>query len=368
MPIDSPNPASPGAQAPRWLHWLALAAVIATLALIALGGVVTSKGVGMAVPDWPTTFDHNMYTFPVAKWQGGIFWEHTHRLVASSIGALTIILAICIQRFDERRWLRQLAWTAVPVVCLQGLLGGLRVELNRIPVFGMPGAIFFGVLHATISQIFLCVLGVIALGTSAIWTRVGVLGRGLLGGRAHREVLALTGAMIVQLVIAATMRHQHAGLAIPDFPLAYGRIYPATDADTLSRINQRRGAVVDDAPVQAFHVHLQMAHRIVALLLVSGVVSFALRQRGSGQPWAAWSRIWAILLVVQCGLGAATIWTGKNDGVATAHVAVGALSLLTGATLGIALLRARNGAMAINPCDPTRGEIQTAAEVRSLAS
>src|SRR6188472_45902 len=80
----------------------------ATLFLICSGGMVTSKGVGLAVPDWPTTFGYNMFLFPASKWIGGIFFEHTHRLIASTVGFLTIILAIWISRVDQRRWMRNL--------------------------------------------------------------------------------------------------------------------------------------------------------------------------------------------------------------------------------------------------------------------
>ncbi|KAB2674369.1 MAG: cytochrome oxidase biogenesis protein CtaA [Verrucomicrobia bacterium] len=362
MPPERPSSLSIRRSAPFWVHVLACAVVAATLALIVLGGVVTSKSVGMAVPDWPTTYGHHMFAFPFEKWrQGGVFWEHAHRVVASSVGALTLVLAGCVQATESRRWLRRLAWTAVAVVCLQGALGGYRVKLNDIPVFGISGATFFGILHATTSQIFLCLLGVVALATSPSWRRFGGPSGSTGPVRAHREVLGIVALMSVQLVVAATMRQQHAGLAIPDFPLAYGRVYPATDADTLARINQQRTSIVDDMPVTAFQIHLQMVHRILAVLLLAGVISLAARQRRAASPWSGWFRLWAILLGAQCLLGAATIWTGKLDAVATAHVGIGALSLLTGVTLGIALCRARNGRLAINPCDPTRGEIQTAA-------
>src|SRR5678809_1725724 len=78
----------------RWLHRFAFFTAISTLFLICSGGMVTSKGVGLAVPDWPTTFGYNMFFFPVSKWVGGIFFEHTHCLIASVIGFLTIILAV----------------------------------------------------------------------------------------------------------------------------------------------------------------------------------------------------------------------------------------------------------------------------------
>ena len=87
--------------------------------------MVTSKSVGLAVPDWPTTFGYNMFLFPVSKWVGGILFEHTHRLIASAVGFLTIILAIWLWRSEARRWVRNLGLIALAGVILQGILGGL---------------------------------------------------------------------------------------------------------------------------------------------------------------------------------------------------------------------------------------------------
>src|SRR3712207_6675848 len=92
--------AAPTSRSLRRFAWL-LAGL--TLFLICSGGMVTSKGVGLAVPDWPTTFGYNMFAFPVSQWVGGIFFEHTHRLIASAIGFLTIILAVWLWRAGSRR-------------------------------------------------------------------------------------------------------------------------------------------------------------------------------------------------------------------------------------------------------------------------
>src|SRR5689334_2500649 len=109
-----------------WLARFAVLTALATLALIALGGLVTSHGVGMSVPDWPTTYGYNMFLFPVSKWVGGIFYEHTHRLAASLVGFLTLILAVWLWLKESRAWLRWLGIFALFAVVLQGVLGGLR--------------------------------------------------------------------------------------------------------------------------------------------------------------------------------------------------------------------------------------------------
>src|ERR1700704_3206655 len=102
-----------------WLNRFAWLTAIATLLLICSGGMVTSKGVGLAVPDWPTTFGYNMFFFPFSKWIGGIFFEHTHRLIASTVGLLTIILAVWLWRVENRGWLRNLGFAALGVVIFQ---------------------------------------------------------------------------------------------------------------------------------------------------------------------------------------------------------------------------------------------------------
>src|SRR5207302_1387662 len=85
----------------KWLNRFAWLTCVATLLLICSGGMVTSKNVGLAVPDWPTTFGYNMFLFPVSKWVGGILFEHTHRLMGSLVGFLTIILAIACKSGDR---------------------------------------------------------------------------------------------------------------------------------------------------------------------------------------------------------------------------------------------------------------------------
>src|SRR3954453_21766130 len=100
----------------KWLHRFAWFTSIATLFLICSGGMVTSKGVGLAVPDWPTTFGYNMFLFPISQWVGGIFFEHTHRLIASLVGFLTIILAVWLWRAESPRWLRMLGLAALGAV------------------------------------------------------------------------------------------------------------------------------------------------------------------------------------------------------------------------------------------------------------
>jgi len=151
MPFDSTD---------RWLNRFVWLTAAATLFLICSGGMVTSKGVGLAVPDWPTTFGYNMFLFPVSQWIGGIFFEHTHRLVASAVGFLTIILAVWLWCAESRRWLRILGVVALMAVILQGVLGGLRVTMLKDEI---------GIFHACLAQAFLGLLVFIGVARSRFW-------------------------------------------------------------------------------------------------------------------------------------------------------------------------------------------------------
>src|SRR5260370_6281128 len=97
----------------RALHRFAVLTAVATFALLGAGGLVTSHGVGMAVPDWPNTFGYNMFFFPFSQWVGGVFYEHTHRLFASGVGLLTSVLAIWLYGRSARPFLR---WTGVALI------------------------------------------------------------------------------------------------------------------------------------------------------------------------------------------------------------------------------------------------------------
>src|ERR1700742_5051645 len=109
------------------LHLLALLVAVSTAVLIFAGSLVTSTNSGLSVPNWPTTYGWNMFTFPPSKWVGGIFYEHGHRLIASTVGFLTIVLAAWLWRVDPRRWMKWLGVLALVAVVLQGVLGGLTV-------------------------------------------------------------------------------------------------------------------------------------------------------------------------------------------------------------------------------------------------
>jgi heme a synthase len=325
---------------------------LATLFLVALGGVVTTKGVGMAVPDWPTTYGENMFLFPYSKWVGGVFYEHSHRLAASVVGMLTTILAGWLWCKESRRWLRYLGVIAFFGVVFQGVLGGLRVIFNQ---HGWGTEL--GILHATVAQLFFLLVCSIALFTSEWWNRrpagdtrandesvhhVGQSRRPeldcatALGMR--RIFIVTTFLILLQLVLGATMRHQHAGLAVPDFPLAYGKLWPATDAASVELYNAQRLEAAGESPITAPHVVIHMLHRFTGfavLLAIAGCAVMAWRKTIAGSLLRKFAALWFAIVLVQATLGILTILSQRKVDVTTAHVAVGALTLMIGWTLAL---------------------------------
>jgi len=304
--------------------------------------MVTSKGVGLAVPDWPTTFGYNMFLFPVSRWVGGIFFEHVHRLVASSVGILTIILTLWLWFGESRRWLRNLGWAVLALVILQGLLGGLRVTLLKDEI---------GVFHACLAQMFFGLLIVITLATSRLWQRISVAAVPLGPVRTLVRIAIFTTAVIyLQLALGATMRHEHRDLAIVDFPTAYGQIIPMLTTAKLAEINTWRETQAL-SEVTPFHIWLQMAHRFLALVVAAGVVACLFRARASGlrgTPLARLSDAWFLLLASQITLGAWVIWSNKAADIATAHVAIGATMLGLGVAIATLCLRLSQGPITVS--------------------
>jgi cytochrome c oxidase assembly protein subunit 15 len=307
----------------KWLNRFAWFTAFATLLLICSGGMVTSKGVGLAVPDWPTTFGYNMFLFPVSKWIGGVFFEHTHRLTASTVGFLTLILAIWIWRVEDRPVVRTLGLLAVAAVILQGILGGLRVTMLKDQI---------GIFHACLAQAFLGLIVLIAVVTTNFWRSLSA-NADLAKFRGIKTVaIATTIAIYVQLALGATIRHQHKDLSILDFPTANGAWIPDTSSTVLAKVNAWRDAR-GLSDVDAFQIWLQMTHRFVAVIIGGLVIIFCARVLKEVHEIATLRRLsilWAILFFVQFALGAWTIWSNKAADVATTHVAVGAIMLSFG--------------------------------------
>jgi heme a synthase len=282
----------------RPLHWFAVLTAVFTFLLLGAGGLVTSHEAGMSVPDWPTSYGYNMFALPIKFWTAGIFYEHTHRLLASGVGIFDddsrrLALAQGFAQMDEMAGRHR-----VSAGRGAGRARRLRVTLKMAHL---------GIFHGVVAQLFFVLTCAIALFTSRLAKNRMVRRRGN-GVGVHRGLRRwgwLTTILIfVQLILGATMRHQHAGLAIPDFPLAYGKIWPDTSADAVARYNADRVEVIAVNPITAFQIELQMVHRIVALAIFILVACALAGRVGSlgKNPLAKLAMFWLALIVCQIRL------------------------------------------------------------------
>ena len=305
-----------------WRHRFAVVTVAATLALIFIGGLVTSTGSGLSVPDWPLSY--GMVMPPMV---GGVFYEHGHRMAATAVGFLTLVLAVWTARAERRPAIRRLAWAALAAVIAQGVLGGLTV------IYLLPTPV--SVAHACLAQLFFCTVIAIATTTSREWLgeQVGNVGdaeaRRLAppnpppgavrlrrpppsqladdNSGVRAAAVVATAAVFVQLLLGAVMRHIGAGLAIPDFPTSFGRWVP---------------------PLDSVPVAVHFAHRLGALVVVALVVRLVVAaRRAADRRFRRPAALLLGLVLAQVALGAATVLTGKAVTPTTTHVAIGAAVL-----------------------------------------
>lgn len=183
-----------------WPHRFALSTAAATLLLIFVGGLVTNTGAGLAVPDWPTTFGYNMFLYPWSQMVGGIFYEHSHRLIGSLVGLLTVALALVLWVKEPGGSARRLGVVAVGVVIVQGVLGGLRVIL-------MSAGTELALIHGLLAQAFFALIVSVVVLTSAEWKyRPGMIITAD-DGALSRLCLLTTGALYLQIAVGGMLTH-----------------------------------------------------------------------------------------------------------------------------------------------------------------
>jgi heme a synthase len=363
-----------------WLTRFAKLTVLATFCLIFLGGMVTSKDAGLSVPDWPTSYGYSMFTFPIQKWVGGIFFEHTHRLLATCVGLMTTILAAWIWR---NRWSVPVAFvvsgiataaTAIFVKHYAPLAGAdnattrgliimhvniwsfalvfsillLTTERDRwrygqpwlqwlsfgafllVCVQGTLGglrvtevSIVLAMIHACTAQAFLCTTVIIAAALSPMWNSTALSTRSSRRGVTAVRNLAwvLVGAVYGQLIIGAIMRHLHAGLSIPDFPTSLGHVIPPM-------INDR--------------VAIAFAHRVGALIVTILTITLAIAASTAARAHSKLRRVsYGIIggVALQVVLGVLILKTGRDPVIASLHVLNGAGVLTMALLLAIRATR-----------------------------
>jgi len=282
---------------PVWLRRFTKLVAVATLFLIFAGAMVTSTGSGLAVPDWPNTYGWFMFSFPLSKMVGGIFYEHGHRMIASTVGFLCIIQALWLQFREPKKFVRRLGWLSLAAVVVQGLLGGLTV------IFLLPKAI--SVSHATLAEIFFCLNVSIAFFTSRWYGSLSSMEK---GDAPVRMAWGLTAIVFLQIFAGAVMRHLGAGLAIPDFPLSFGRVIP------------------DFATKEIVSAYV---HRVGGFIVATAVIAMAVRllRYERSHPLRGLAQLLLVVVSAQVLLGGYVIWSGKQPHITSLHVMIGASTL-----------------------------------------
>jgi cytochrome c oxidase assembly protein subunit 15 len=304
-----------------WLHRFATFVAAVTFVLILAGGLVTTTGAGLAVRDWPTTQGHSVLAFPWTGWVGLVAYQQAHRLAALATGALAAVLTAWIWRAERRRWVKGVAAFGCSAIVLQAIVGGMTVLL-RLPAL-------VSTLHAALANLFFATTTTLALVTSAGWLSGYLRGArpASAGGEPDPEVASANAvardrllrrlaiwtavAVYVEILLGAGMRHAGAGLAIPDYPLAFGRLVPPADRMTAG-------------------VALHFLHRFWALVATLSVVLTAAR------IWAAHpsrhelvrpSAAVVALVIGEIALGGVAMLAGRNTGIEISLIGVGALIL-----------------------------------------
>ena len=292
-----------------WVHRLSLALTIVVFPLIWIGSLVTTYDAGMAVPDWPSTYGYNMFAYPIKTWLFGPFdllAEHSHRLLGSLAGLLSIGLVVCAWRCEQRRWFRWWTVAVLLAVIAQGLLGGMRVRMD---------ARTLAMIHGCMASLFFAMATATSVMSSKFWFRAVPQGGKQpwsTGPLARWTATLLAAVSFVQLTVGAQLRHITAAASSQFF-------------------------------VGSVHLHLTLAGAIVLLTLTL----FGSVTRSAAPPTRRSALGLVLLVLVQVALGIATWlvnyalpWPELNDWLAhytiqakgyaesmivTAHVATGSL-------------------------------------------
>jgi cytochrome c oxidase assembly protein subunit 15 len=280
-----------------------------------------------------------MFAYPLDEMVGGIFYEHSHRMIASFVGFLTVILALWLWRREDRRWVRNLGFTALAAVIIQGILGGLTVQ------FLLPTPI--SVSHAALAQTFFCIVTALALLTSSWWRSDQLqLAEESSSPKLFTLSMATTFAVFVQLILGALMRHTQSGLAVPDFPLSYGQLFPSLSPESVTAYNQQLIQqdirIAADGPITSAQIVVHLLHRLWALVVAVMVIWTAVRLfKASSLPKRVTRFAYLLIgiLVLQIVLGALTVLSVKAVDITTAHVATGACFLASCVLLTLQIIR-----------------------------
>ncbi len=265
---DSERASGLGTDRSPWLNRFAMIVVLATFLLILAGGNVTSRGAGLAVPDWPLSFgsvNPDGWTSDMGGQQPGVRAEHGHRLIGATVGMLVTVLAVWLWCTDRRGWVRGLGVAAFVAVVIQGLMGGLRVTEQSTAL---------AIVHGCFAQAFFVLLIVLATVTSRRWPdRLAGI-----GGDTDRLLrfwtLLLPMAFYAQTVLGAIYRHTGSGVMWHiGGALVVGMVLMQASQQIFRRPIERDGGLSRLTIILFVLLGLQIVLGVMAFVLVSPVHS-----------------------------------------------------------------------------------------------
>ena len=279
------------------VHRFSLLVAGATLFLIVAGALVTSNSAGLATSDWPLTEGHFLPKSEAlgiktgVNMVGNLFWEHGHRMVATTVGILTIVLVIYLYVKEERRWVRRLGIFALLAVIAQGLLGGLTVKLMLR--FGISEA------HATLAQLFFCTTVSLAVFTSRSWIEAQPTLEEK-GTPARYLCIAALVTIFLQLILGATLRHSASWDRPLPTELVLGHIGGALAVTIILVITAL--TVMRRFPGEKFLTRpAAIALSLLGLQLMLGLAAYVTRLRSPDDPQPLNPMIGITVAHVACG-------------------------------------------------------------------
>ena len=289
----------------KTIYYLAIFTMFLTFFLIFVGALVKSTESGLSVPDWPTTFGENMFLFPLSSMVGGIFYEHSHRLIASLVGFCILINTILIQFSNYPKYIKRISWATLLLVIIQGILGGLTV-LYFLPVW-------ISASHGILGQTTFCLTIIIATITSPKWSYYTFEKT-----NTYIRLLSIftTLAIWIQLIIGAIVRHTESALVALDFPKMNNRWVPLFSDNYINKINSIRfvnnfDSNIELDPINSSQLFVHFLHRCWGYLVFILILYFAyLLYKRTNFIFLALILIG--LISIQIGLGAFTILSLKQ--------------------------------------------------------
>tara|TARA_Y100001978_G_scaffold27602_1_gene23559 strand:- start:6668 stop:7636 length:969 start_codon:yes stop_codon:yes gene_type:complete len=304
----------------KLIHILAIFTMLLTFFLIFVGALIKSTEAGLSVPDWPTTFGQNMFLFPYSSMVGGIFYEHSHRLIASLVGFCILLNTILIQFSNFYKFVKIISIISLCAVITQGILGGLTV------LYFLPA--WLSASHGTLGQTTFCLTIVLAIITSPKWTKEN---SSKLNYKIKRLSFISVALVWFQLIIGAVVRHTESALVALDFPKINNAWIPSLKDDAIEKINYERFVqnfefILNLEPITSGQLLIHFIHRSFGYIIFLFMVyyCFNLYKKSSFKTTPI---ILIVLIITQIALGALTVLSKKEFIITSLHVSNGAAIL-----------------------------------------